>query len=101
MIVLAIIGIIVAIAFPAFISSRNNSQAKACQENQAKLAGAVQEYILSKNSATVPDYKEIIGPGLQLAKTPTCPTGDVAIALPVSPQARCVCPTNTAGHDVK
>lgn len=44
MIVVAIIGIIIAIAVPAFLRARENSRGRACQENLSKIDGAKEQY---------------------------------------------------------
>lgn len=79
MIVVAIIGIIIAIAVPAFIRARENSRGRACQENLTKIEGAKEQYILEeRQSATVvPTWGNLIladGTGY-LKSTPRCPSG--------------------------
>lgn len=44
MIVMAILGIIIAIAMPAYIRAREVSRARACQANLAKIDGAIKWY---------------------------------------------------------
>jgi prepilin-type N-terminal cleavage/methylation domain-containing protein len=100
MIVVAIIGILVAIGVPGFINSRRQSQAKACQENQMKVSGAVMRYALANSSAAVPEWGQLIGTTLYLARTPICPTTGTAIPLPPSIQAVTHCPTDENGHEV-
>lgn len=46
MIVVAVIGILLAIAVPGFLRAREVSRFTACQENWSKIDGAVQQYIL-------------------------------------------------------
>lgn len=52
MIVVAIIGIIVSIAVPAFLRSRENSRGRACQENLCKLEGAKMQLAAEKKLVT-------------------------------------------------
>jgi prepilin-type N-terminal cleavage/methylation domain-containing protein len=52
MIVVAIIGLLAAIAIPNFIKSRAGSQANACIENMNKIDGALTEWALENNQAT-------------------------------------------------
>ena len=57
MIVVAIIGIIIAIAVPGFIRARSQSRMRSCQENLTKIDGAKEQYALERN----------VGPGTSLA----------------------------------
>ncbi len=49
MIVVAIIGILIAIAIPGFIRARSQSRMRACQENLTKLDGAKEQWALENN----------------------------------------------------
>lgn len=87
MIVVAIIGILIAIAVPGFIKARNSSRLKACQENLTKIDGAIQQYILEYEFADLNDAANagglytygwetiICGPDNYLRAVPTCPSG--------------------------
>lgn len=48
MIVVAIIGILIAIAMPGFIRSRSQSRMKSCQENLTKIDGAKNQIALEQ-----------------------------------------------------
>jgi prepilin-type N-terminal cleavage/methylation domain-containing protein len=52
MIVVAIIGIIIAIAVPGFIRARRMSRIRACQENLTKIDGAKEQWALERNKTT-------------------------------------------------
>lgn len=52
MIVVAIIGIIIAIAVPGFIRARSTSRMRSCQENLTKIDGAKEQYALERNIAS-------------------------------------------------
>lgn len=52
MIVVAIIGILIAIAVPGFIKARTTSQKRACQENLQKIDGAVEQWALENKKKT-------------------------------------------------
>ena len=56
MIVVAIIGILIAIAVPGFLRAREISRRNACQENQTKIDGAVQQYILEFRLPGLDDF---------------------------------------------
>lgn len=79
MIVVAIIGIIIAIAVPAFIRARETSRARACQENLSKIDGAVEQYAMENNiangtSVSLSDLHNTGGTGY-LKSEPECPGG--------------------------
>jgi type II secretory pathway pseudopilin PulG len=99
MIVVAIIGIIVAIAVPGFINARAQSRAKACQEAQEKLDGATQEWALENNKAggDTPAWADLVGADLYLNRTPICPEDGSEIALHTA-NAMGVCPNTLATH---
>src|SRR6478735_2368665 len=50
MIVVAIIGLLAAIAIPNFVKARQTSQANACINNLRQIDGAIQQYALEKNA---------------------------------------------------
>ncbi|HEY3332839.1 MAG TPA: prepilin-type N-terminal cleavage/methylation domain-containing protein [Capsulimonadaceae bacterium] len=56
MIVVLIIGILLAIAIPNFVTARNSSRSKACVANLKQIDSAKQQYIMDKRltSATSP-----------------------------------------------
>lgn len=98
MIVVAIIGILVAIAVPGFIRARTQAQAQACKEAQQKMNGACQQYYLEENTNTPPGYAGLVGPELFLQSTPTCPKEGLAIAIPADSSTNAVCPSSDADH---
>jgi prepilin-type N-terminal cleavage/methylation domain-containing protein len=100
MIVIGVIGIIVAMALPGIIKARVRSRAKACQENQVKLNWAVSEWALTNNSADVPTWVDLVGPGLYMNRTPRCPTSGDAITMPPRLDADTACPGNEPLHSV-
>src|SRR5258708_2263379 len=79
MIVVAIIGLLAAIAIPNFIKARTTSQANACINNLRQMDGAAQEWALEakqQSSATV--VSSDITPYIKLDSTgnlPGCPGG--------------------------
>ena len=77
MIVVAIIGLLAAIAVPNFVKARTTSQTDACLNNLRQIDGAAQTYALEANKQptsvyTVPDIKPYLhlGPNGEL---PSCP----------------------------
>ena len=92
MIVVAIIGLLAAIAIPNFVRARTTSQMNACINNPRQLDGAVQQYALENKLPStapwvtadlIPYIKQKSGGGL-----PDCPaqgTYDAAGTVAVSP----------------
>ena len=48
MIVVAIIGLLAAIAVPSFMQARSSAQENACMNNQRQINGAIQQYMLQE-----------------------------------------------------
>ena len=86
MIVVAIIGIIIAIAVPAFLRARENARGRACQENLSKIDGAKEQYSLEEkapngySSVTWSHLVKTSGTGY-LKSTPVCPSITNAYAI--------------------
>lgn len=77
MIVVAIIGILIAIAVPGFLRARQISQANGCSENLSKIDGAKQQWALEqrKDGTAVPVDGDLYGPDLYVRDSPVCPAG--------------------------
>ena len=62
MIVVAIIGLLAAIAIPNFVKARTTSQANACINNLRQIEGAKQQWALETKQAPTasPDYDDVI-----------------------------------------
>src|SRR5881628_2424074 len=77
MIVVAIIGLLAAIAIPNFVKARTTSQANACINNLRQYDGAVQQYALENKLASSSSYTlSNLKPYIKLnssAQLPTCP----------------------------
>ncbi len=79
MIVVAIIGLLAAIAIPNFIKARTTSQMNACINNLRQIDGAVQQWALEKSqSATATVGFTDISPYLK--NSVTCPAGGTAFS---------------------
>src|SRR5438477_10207980 len=77
MIVVAIIGLLAAIAIPNFVRARTTSQANACINNLRQMDGAVQQYALENKLASSASYALTdLKPYVKLdssANLPACP----------------------------
>ena len=80
MIIVAIIGIIMAIAGPAYIRAREVSRARACQANLQKVFGAKEIWATEngKTNGDVVEWDQLVVEGsteMYLRRVPTCPGG--------------------------
>src|SRR5438046_10383232 len=77
MIVVAIIGLLAAIAIPNFVRARTTSQANACINNLRQMDGAVQQYALENKLASTATYTlSELKPYIKLDSSnniPSCP----------------------------
>ncbi len=87
MIVVAIIGLLAAIAIPNFVKARTTSQANACINNLRQIDGAKQQWALEQKqapTAAAPDTTTLapyLGRGISGAtgtSFPTCPANSTA-----------------------
>lgn len=77
MIVVAIIGLLAAIAVPNFIKARTTSQKNACIANMKQIDGAKASWALENKKATTdtPGVADLYGPTLYIRDEPKCPAG--------------------------
>jgi len=78
MIVVAIIGLLAAIAIPNFVKARTTSQANACINNLRQIDGAKQQWALEQkqSASTAPSSTTLqpyLGRGSAGSAFPTCP----------------------------
>ena len=75
MIVVAIIGLLAAIAIPNFIKARSYSQKNACIENLKQIFGAKETWALEarKDTTDVPNDTDLFGATLYIKEKPGCP----------------------------
>ena len=74
MIVIAIIGILAAIAVPNFTQARKKAKLKACVANMSTLDSALEMYMMENNVTQAPALSEL-APYMQGKKVPECPSG--------------------------
>jgi len=83
--VVAIIGLLAAIAIPNFVKARSTAQAKSCINNKRQMESAVQQWALELNKAPgstfqVSDIADYIKGGKSKDGTinmPKCPAGNI------------------------
>lgn len=107
MIVVAIIGILIAIAVLGFIRARSQSRMKSCQENMMKISGAKEQWALenSKSPGSSPGVTDIATGNSGYLKTfPIEPAGGSyainAINAINAIAAEPSCSTGFPGHSV-
>ena len=83
MIVVAIIGMLAAIAIPNFVKARKASQASACINNMRQIQGAKATWALEnkKQGTDTPGDSYIFGAAAYIKAAPTCPAGNTAYVL--------------------
>ena len=103
MIVVAIIGILVAIAIPGWMKARTFTQSKACMEAQEKMEGAVDRWAVDtgKKAGDTVGSGDLIGQDKYLKTMPACPVGEdgaTSIDPPVVGTAA-TCPNTLPDHE--
>jgi prepilin-type N-terminal cleavage/methylation domain-containing protein len=73
MIVVAIIGLLAAIAIPNFVRARETAQTNACINNLRQMDGAIQQWALETRATTAPGALTTIAPYLKGNAVPLCP----------------------------
>lgn len=103
MIVVAIIGLLAAIAIPNMVKARNTAQANACINNMRQIDNSIQQFAVENNktdsdSVTENDIKSYI----KDSEMPVCPAGDkpyqLAGTIGARPSVTCVNAGNTPPH---
>jgi len=95
MIVVAIIGLLAAIAIPNFVRARQSAQTNACISNMKQIEGAVVLYELDGNGTPTavadlsPDY---------IKREPICPVGTASYVLTTAGGVTDVTCPNVAGN---
>ncbi len=102
MIVVAIIGLLAAIAIPNFVRARTTSQQNACINNLRQIDGAVQTWALENRKSPTDTYTlDIVKPYIRLDSTgniPACPaSGSYSPGATVSNAPTC----NIANHTMQ
>lgn len=76
MVFVVIIGLLAAMAIPAFQKVRQNAQAKVCWNNERIMSAALDQFRL-ENGRGANGWNDIIGQGKVLKSMPQCPNGGI------------------------
>jgi prepilin-type N-terminal cleavage/methylation domain-containing protein len=101
MIVVAIIGLLAAIAIPNFVKARTTAQTNACINNLRQIDGAIQQWALeNKKAAGAPVDIENVKDYIKLTadkQLPPCPAGGTYSVTTVDTQPTC----SVEGHKLQ
>ena len=91
LIVVAIIGILVGLALPAFIKSRTQARKQICIENLSQIESAKQLWgvEVGKKTGDVPSEDELLGNGKYIKVRPQCPAAGVYTLNGIGINATC------------
>jgi prepilin-type N-terminal cleavage/methylation domain-containing protein len=98
MIVVAILGLIVALAIPNFLKSRTQARKQVCIENLSQIESAKQLWGLemNKKEGEAPTDTDMIGDEKYIKRTPNCPGGGTYAFNAIGENATC----NIPGHEL-
>ena len=101
MIVVAIIGLLAAIAIPNFVKARESSQRNACIANLKQIEGAKSNWCMEqkKNISDTPGTTDIYGATNYIRVAPECPGGGTYTLNQVDTDPTCTLQV-TAGHEL-
>ncbi len=94
MIVVAIIGLLAAIAIPNFVNARQNAQARACINNLRQIDAAANQFALERGKVTGTGitFPDDLTPYIKLNsgnKLPPCPAGGTYSDAKIGDQPQC------------
>ena len=103
MIVVAIIGLLAAIAIPNFVKARATSQANACINNLRQIDAAANQFALEqhKTSGATINFPDDLTPYIKLNSSgsiPACPAGGTYSCSLVGTNPACTLSTLTPAH---
>lgn len=100
MIVVAIIGLLAAIAIPNFVKARESSQTGACVANLTQILRAKASWAMEtkQGSSATPGDADLFGPSAYLRVKPECPAGGsyTLRSMSLTP----VCSESANGHEL-
>ena len=90
MIVVAIIGLLAAIAIPSFIKARTNSQTNSCKENLRQIEGAKEQWAMDNGIAQATAINTTgVGSYLKSSRFPSCPANGTYTYGAIGTDAAC------------
>ncbi len=94
MIVVAIIGLLAAVAIPNLVKARKSAQRQACIQNLKTIEGAKGIWALEmkKTDTDVPTDADLFGPGKTVDPKPSCPAGGTYDLRSVAEKPTCSIP---------
>jgi prepilin-type N-terminal cleavage/methylation domain-containing protein len=97
MIVVAIIGLLAAVAIPNLVKARKSAARQACIGNLKAIEGAKNIWALEmkKSDSDVPSDSDLFGPGKNIDPKPSCPGGGTYDIRAVSEKPTCSVPDHT------
>jgi prepilin-type N-terminal cleavage/methylation domain-containing protein len=97
MIVVAIIGLLAAIAIPNFVRARENAQRTACQSNLRGIEGVKATWALDqrRGNTDVPTDADLFGPTLYMSAKPGCPANGIYTLNQVDTKPSCSAANHT------
>ena len=103
MIVVAIIGLLAAIAIPNFVKARATSQANACINNLRQMDAAANQYALENGKKTGDTFamSTALTPYIKLnsiGSLPPCPAGGTYVSSTVGTNPTCTLSSLTPAH---
>lgn len=100
MIVVAIIGLLAAIAVPNFITAREASQKSTCVANLKQLQGIKNTWAIEnkKLGTDIPEKTDLYGPTVYIRDEPFCPADGTYKLMSVSEKPTCT--EAAAGHSL-
>lgn len=88
MIVVAIIGLLAAIAIPSFMKARTTSQQKACINNLRQIEAGKEQWALAEKKAQG-DTADFTAVNLYMKTVPSCPASGTYAYLTIGTDATC------------
>ncbi len=91
MIVVAIIGLISAIAIPNYINTSIRAKVRVCCENLSQIENAKEIWAIQthKTNGQIPSDDDLFGPNGYVKFKPQCPSGGVYELQPIGTNATC------------